>query len=62
MKTWEMEIVHKANRDEYKTLDSKKFRLHINGKIILIYSIAMECNDIIVTFSSYHRFKLRALI
>ncbi|KAG8377419.1 hypothetical protein BUALT_Bualt08G0031000 [Buddleja alternifolia] len=32
VKTWEMELVHKANPDEYKTLDAKKFVLGINGK------------------------------
>lgn len=32
MKTWEMELVHKVNPDEYKTLDAKKFTLSVNGK------------------------------
>lgn len=32
VKTWEMELVHKANPDDYKTLDAKKFVLVINGK------------------------------
>ncbi|KAG6390478.1 hypothetical protein SASPL_148213 [Salvia splendens] len=32
VKTWEMELVHKANPDQYKTLDPKKFVLGINGK------------------------------
>ncbi|XP_027093368.1 pathogen-related protein [Coffea arabica] len=32
VKTWEMEIVHKVNPDEYKTLDAKKFTLGINGR------------------------------
>ncbi|KAL3513822.1 hypothetical protein ACH5RR_026539 [Cinchona calisaya] len=32
VKTWEMELVHKANPDEYKTLDAKKFTLNVNGR------------------------------
>lgn len=32
VKTWEMELVHKANPDQYKTLDPKNFVLGINGK------------------------------
>ncbi|KAL2232277.1 pathogen-related protein-like [Sesamum indicum] len=32
VKTWEMELVHKANPDDYKTLDANKFVLGINGK------------------------------
>ncbi|KAI3464627.1 hypothetical protein Pfo_021290 [Paulownia fortunei] len=32
VKTWEMELVHKANPDEYRTVDAKKFVLGINGK------------------------------
>lgn len=32
VKTFEMELVHKANPDEYKTIDAKKFVLGINGK------------------------------
>ncbi|PIN03995.1 hypothetical protein CDL12_23480 [Handroanthus impetiginosus] len=32
VKTWEMEVVHKANPDDFKTLDAKKFVLGINGK------------------------------
>nr|GMD85189.1 pathogen-related protein-like [Ipomoea batatas] len=31
LKTWEMELVHKANPEECNTLDHKKFRLHVNG-------------------------------
>ncbi|KAH6800094.1 hypothetical protein C2S52_000558 [Perilla frutescens var. hirtella] len=32
VKTFEMELVHKANPDEYKTVDPKKFVLGVNGK------------------------------
>ncbi|CAI9115654.1 OLC1v1016628C5 [Oldenlandia corymbosa var. corymbosa] len=32
LKTWEMELVHKANPDEYKTLDAKNFTISINGR------------------------------
>ncbi|KAL3641156.1 hypothetical protein CASFOL_016124 [Castilleja foliolosa] len=32
IKTWEMELVHKANPDEYQTLDPNKFTIGINGK------------------------------
>lgn len=31
MKTWEMELVHKADPNEFKTLDPTKFRLFVNG-------------------------------
>lgn len=31
MKTWEMELVHKADPNDYKTLDPTKFRLFVNG-------------------------------
>ncbi|KAI3464628.1 hypothetical protein Pfo_021291 [Paulownia fortunei] len=33
VKTWEMELVHKANPDEYKTVDAKKFVIGINGML-----------------------------
>ncbi|KAL8515202.1 hypothetical protein ACS0TY_014060 [Phlomoides rotata] len=32
VKTWEMEVVHKANPNEYKTLEPSKFVIGINGK------------------------------
>lgn len=32
VKTWEMEIVHKVNPAEFKTLDGKEFRISVNGK------------------------------
>ncbi|KAH6824073.1 hypothetical protein C2S53_004039 [Perilla frutescens var. hirtella] len=32
IKTWEMELVHKADPNDYKTLDPKKFTLGLNGK------------------------------
>ncbi|XP_073119966.1 pathogen-related protein-like [Henckelia pumila] len=32
VKTWEMEIVHKADPNQYKTLDPQKFVIGINGK------------------------------
>ncbi|KAL1533517.1 pathogen-related protein-like [Salvia divinorum] len=32
VKTWEMELVHKANPDQYKTLDVKTCVLGVNGK------------------------------
>nr|GLL47980.1 pathogen-related protein-like [Ipomoea trifida] len=32
MKTWEMELVHKADPNDYKTLDPTKFRLFVNGR------------------------------
>ncbi|XP_047964265.1 pathogen-related protein-like [Salvia hispanica] len=32
VKTWEMELVHKANPDQYKTFDHKKCVLGVNGK------------------------------
>ncbi|XP_051139486.1 pathogen-related protein-like [Andrographis paniculata] len=32
VKTWEMEIVHKADPNEHKTVDSKKLVIGINGK------------------------------
>ncbi|CAK9134740.1 unnamed protein product [Ilex paraguariensis] len=32
VKTWEMEMFHKANPDEYKTCDPEKFRFSTNGK------------------------------
>lgn len=35
VKTWEMELVHKANPDDYKTLDAKKFVLVINGMHVM---------------------------
>ncbi|GFP97823.1 pathogen-related protein [Phtheirospermum japonicum] len=31
IKTWEMELVHKANPDDYKTLDPKNFTIGINA-------------------------------
>lgn len=31
VKTWEMEMVHKANPDDFKTCDPEKFVLGING-------------------------------
>ncbi|KAK4429559.1 Pathogen-related protein [Sesamum alatum] len=31
VKTWEMELVHKANPEDYKTVDPKKFVIGING-------------------------------
>ncbi|KAL2467854.1 pathogenesis-related family protein [Forsythia ovata] len=30
VKTWEMELMHKADPDEYKTLDAKNFKLGVN--------------------------------
>ncbi|KAL2503675.1 pathogenesis-related family protein [Abeliophyllum distichum] len=35
VKTWEMELVHKADPDEYKTLDANKFKLGVNGRNFL---------------------------
>ncbi|KAL6515456.1 hypothetical protein OROHE_018490 [Orobanche hederae] len=32
VKTWEMELVHKANPDDYKTLEPKEFIIGNNGK------------------------------
>ncbi|KAG8389803.1 hypothetical protein BUALT_Bualt01G0016500 [Buddleja alternifolia] len=32
VKTWEMELVHKASPEDYKTLDAEKFILGVNGK------------------------------
>ncbi|KAG6388600.1 hypothetical protein SASPL_150032 [Salvia splendens] len=32
VKTWEMELVHKANPDQYKTFDHKNCVLGVNGK------------------------------
>ncbi|KAK6131493.1 hypothetical protein DH2020_034755 [Rehmannia glutinosa] len=32
VKTWEMELVHKANPNDYKTLEAENFVLGINGK------------------------------
>ncbi|XP_022879093.1 pathogen-related protein-like [Olea europaea var. sylvestris] len=35
VKTWEMELVHKADPNQYKTLDAKKFKLSVNGRKFL---------------------------
>ncbi|KAL2467882.1 pathogenesis-related family protein [Forsythia ovata] len=35
VKTWEMELINKADPDEYKTLDAKKFKLGVNGRKFL---------------------------
>ncbi|CAA3020360.1 Hypothetical predicted protein [Olea europaea subsp. europaea] len=35
VKTWEMELVHKADPNQYKTLDAKKFKLGVNGRKFL---------------------------
>ncbi|NP_001312076.1 pathogen-related protein-like [Nicotiana tabacum] len=32
LKTWEMEIVHKADPNEFKTVDPKKFKISVNGR------------------------------
>ncbi|KAK4390987.1 Pathogen-related protein [Sesamum angolense] len=45
VKTWEMELVHKANPDDYKTLDAKKFVLGINeevGKVGGSYNVFLQ--------------------
>lgn len=31
VKTWEMEIFHKTNPNEYKSLDPKKYTFSLNG-------------------------------
>lgn len=36
VKTWEMEIVHKADPNDYKTLDAKNFLLGINGMHVML--------------------------
>lgn len=39
VKTWEMELVHKANPDQYKSFDHKKCVLGVNGTCIsLLFS------------------------
>lgn len=37
VKTWEMELVQKADPGQYKTVDGTNFVLGINGKCIYIY-------------------------
>ncbi|KAL0403813.1 UNVERIFIED_CONTAM: Pathogen-related protein [Sesamum radiatum] len=32
VKTWEMESIHKADPDDYKTVDAKKYVVGVNGK------------------------------
>ncbi|CAI9778039.1 unnamed protein product [Fraxinus pennsylvanica] len=32
VKTWEMELLHKADPDEYKTVDAEKFKFGVNGR------------------------------
>lgn len=36
VKTWEMELIHKANLSEYKTLDPEKFVLGVNGTLYFL--------------------------
>lgn len=42
VKTWEMELVHKANPDDYKTVDPKKFVLGINGTFFLQFFVCLH--------------------
>jgi hypothetical protein len=36
VKSWEMEIFHKTNIDDFKTLDPKKYTFSLNGTNIFI--------------------------
>lgn len=42
VKTWEMELVHKANPDQYKSLDPKSFVLGINGVCFFIFEVMKQ--------------------
>ena len=33
VKTWEMEMFHKTRPEDFKTVDTEKFTLSVNGKI-----------------------------
>ncbi|XP_073305361.1 pathogen-related protein-like isoform X2 [Primulina huaijiensis] len=50
VKTWEMELVHKADPNEYKTVDPQKFVVGINGKKYF------TLQDIVKVGGSYNMF------
>ncbi|KAL3371275.1 hypothetical protein AABB24_008017, partial [Solanum stoloniferum] len=43
LKTWEMELVHKIDPNDMKSVDPTKFKKSVNG-IMLIFSVSFKFN------------------